>query len=63
MSVLLTIITPGATDGHAKNRSIYIEQQDQYRLTPLYDILSAFPAFISVPIFEEMRRYSKRILT
>ena len=33
----------GATDGHAKNFSIFLEQQDQYRLTPLYDILSAFP--------------------
>ena len=34
----------GATDGHAKNFSIFLEQQDQYRLTPLYDILSAFPS-------------------
>ncbi|MDP4530389.1 type II toxin-antitoxin system HipA family toxin [Alkalimonas delamerensis] len=34
----------GATDGHAKNFSIFIERQDHYRLTPLYDILSAFPA-------------------
>ncbi|MCF4010602.1 HipA domain-containing protein [Rheinheimera sp. UJ63] len=34
----------GATDGHAKNFSIFLEQQDQYWLTPLYDILSAFTA-------------------
>lgn len=34
----------GATDGHAKNFSIFIDKGDQYRLTPLYDILSAFPA-------------------
>jgi serine/threonine-protein kinase HipA len=34
----------GATDGHAKNFSIFLERQDQYRLTPLHDILSAFPA-------------------
>ncbi|CUS47717.1 MAG: toxin-antitoxin system HipA family toxin component [Idiomarinaceae bacterium HL-53] len=33
----------GATDGHAKNFSIFIDKGDQYRLTPLYDILSAFP--------------------
>lgn len=34
----------GATDGHAKNFSVFIERENQYRLTPLYDILSAFPA-------------------
>jgi len=39
----------GATDGHAKNFSIFIEQHDQYRLTPRYDILSAFPPFLLSP--------------
>ncbi|MFB9223798.1 HipA domain-containing protein [Paracoccus cavernae] len=34
----------GATDGHAKNFSIFLEP-DGFRLTPLYDILSAAPAF------------------
>ncbi|RUO76160.1 type II toxin-antitoxin system HipA family toxin [Idiomarina seosinensis] len=34
----------GATDGHAKNFSVFIERENRYRLTPLYDILSAFPA-------------------
>lgn len=34
----------GATDGHAKNFSIFLEP-DGFRLTPLYDILSAMPAF------------------
>ncbi|MFS1471958.1 type II toxin-antitoxin system HipA family toxin [Vibrio breoganii] len=33
----------GATDGHAKNFSIYLEQGGSYRLTPFYDILSAYP--------------------
>lgn len=33
----------GATDGHAKNYSIYIEKGGSYRLTPFYDILSAYP--------------------
>jgi serine/threonine-protein kinase HipA len=33
----------GATDGHAKNFSIFIEAGGSYRLTPFYDILSAFP--------------------
>ncbi len=32
-----------ALDGHAKNFSVAIEAQGRYRLTPLYDILSAYP--------------------
>lgn len=32
----------GATDGHAKNFSIFIEKGGSYRLTPFYDILSAY---------------------
>jgi serine/threonine-protein kinase HipA len=43
----------GATDGHAKNFSIFIEQHDQYRLTPLYDILSAFPAISKKGLHEK----------
>ncbi|MFE8116313.1 type II toxin-antitoxin system HipA family toxin [Brenneria goodwinii] len=34
-----------ATDGHAKNFSLFIEPQGRYRLTPFYDILSMYPAF------------------
>lgn len=33
----------GAIDGHAKNFSLSIEAQGRYRLTPLYDVLSAYP--------------------
>jgi serine/threonine-protein kinase HipA len=32
-----------AIDGHAKNFSIFIEPFGSYRLTPLYDIISAYP--------------------
>lgn len=32
-----------ATDGHAKNFSIFHESHNTYRLTPFYDILSAWP--------------------
>jgi serine/threonine-protein kinase HipA len=32
-----------ATDGHAKNFSLFIEAEGRFRLTPRYDILSAFP--------------------
>ncbi len=33
----------GATDGHAKNFSIYLHPGGGYALTPLYDVLSAQP--------------------
>lgn len=33
----------GAIDGHAKNYSVFIEPDSAYVMTPLYDILSAFP--------------------
>lgn len=32
-----------APDGHAKNFSIFIERQGRYSLTPLYDVMSAYP--------------------
>jgi serine/threonine-protein kinase HipA len=32
-----------ATDGHAKNFSIFIEPGGSYRLTPMYDVISAYP--------------------
>ena len=32
-----------ATDGHAKNFSLFIEVDGSYRLTPFYDIMSVYP--------------------
>ncbi|MCS5712297.1 HipA domain-containing protein [Candidatus Berkiella aquae] len=32
-----------AIDGHAKNFSIFIEPEGKYQLTPLYDVMSAYP--------------------
>ncbi len=32
-----------AIDGHAKNFSVFIEPEGRFRLTPLYDIMSAYP--------------------
>jgi serine/threonine-protein kinase HipA len=32
-----------ATDGHAKNYSIFLQAKGKYHLTPFYDILSAYP--------------------
>jgi serine/threonine-protein kinase HipA len=33
----------GAIDGHAKNFSIFLLQGGSFKLTPLYDVISAFP--------------------
>ncbi|WP_420473789.1 type II toxin-antitoxin system HipA family toxin [Noviherbaspirillum sp. ST9] len=38
-----------APDGHAKNFSIFIDRGDAFRMTPLYDVLSAWPAIGSGP--------------
>ncbi len=35
----------GATDGHAKNFSIFLGPGGSYHLTPLYDVLTAEPSF------------------
>lgn len=34
----------GATDGHAKNFSVFLKPNSGLRLTPFYDILTAYPA-------------------
>jgi serine/threonine-protein kinase HipA len=35
----------GATDGHAKNFSLFLRPAGRFQLTPFYDVLSAQPAF------------------
>ena len=35
----------GATDGHAKNFSLFLTPGGRYRMTPLYDIMTAQPRF------------------
>jgi len=42
-----------AIDGHGKNFSLFIEAGSSYRMTPLYDIISAFPLFASGGIQEK----------
>jgi HipA-like C-terminal domain len=39
----LTFWLMAATDGHAKNYSIFLQPADTYITTPLYDVLSIFP--------------------
>jgi serine/threonine-protein kinase HipA len=40
----------GATDGHAKNFSIFVSPGGRFRLTPLYDVISAQPSVDSKQI-------------
>lgn len=37
------------TDGHAKNFSVFLRPQGRFHLTPLYDVLSAWPASGTAP--------------
>jgi serine/threonine-protein kinase HipA len=37
----------GATDGHAKNFSIYLGRGGRLRLTPMYDVLTAQPSLVT----------------
>ena len=38
-----------ATDGHAKNFSVFLRPRGTYHLTPLYDVLSAYPILAAGP--------------
>lgn len=40
-----------APDGHAKNFSIFIEPNGEIRLTPLYDIISAYPLILKKQLY------------
>jgi serine/threonine-protein kinase HipA len=40
----------GATDGHAKNFSVFLTAGGRFKLTPLYDILSAQPSLDALEI-------------
>src|SRR4029077_7923453 len=37
----------GATDGHAKNFSIFLGRGGRFKLTPVYDVLTARPSLAS----------------
>jgi serine/threonine-protein kinase HipA len=45
----LAFMLLAATDGHAKNYSIFIRPRDAYEMTPLYDIISMWPYYGNAP--------------
>jgi serine/threonine-protein kinase HipA len=51
----------GATDGHAKNFSVYLGSGGTYHLTPLYDILTAQPSLESHEINRKQMRLAMSI--
>lgn len=53
----------GATDGHAKNFSIFISPGGRYRLTPFYDVLTAEPALRSETITRRQMKMAMSVGT
>ena len=51
----------GATDGHAKNFSVYLGSGGSYHLTPLYDILTAQPSLDGKQINRNQMRLSMSV--
>lgn len=51
----------GATDGHAKNFSIFLAPGGRYHLTPLYDVLTAQPSFERKQIDRRQMRLSMSV--
>ena len=43
----------GATDGHAKNFSVFLMPGQRFRMTPLYDVLSAQPSVAANQVSEK----------
>lgn len=51
----------GATDGHAKNFSLFLHPGGGFRLTPLYDIMSAQPNFDAKQIQRDQLRLAMSV--
>lgn len=45
LQAITLFILLGATDGHAKNFSIFLSAGGRFHMTPIYDVISAQPAF------------------
>lgn len=53
----------GATDGHAKNFSMFLGPGGSYRLTPLYDVLTAQPSFDAGQVQRKQMKLSMSVGT
>ncbi|MCS6327615.1 MAG: type II toxin-antitoxin system HipA family toxin [Nitrospira sp.] len=53
----------GATDGHAKNFSMFLGPGGSYRLTPLYDVLTAQPSLDAGQVQRKQMKLSMSVST
>lgn len=51
----------GATDGHAKNFSIFLQPGGRFSLTPLYDVMSSQPAMDAGQLRKNQFRLANRV--
>jgi serine/threonine-protein kinase HipA len=51
----------GATDGHAKNFSIFLGPGGRFRMTPLYDILTAQPSLVARQIVRKQMKLAMSV--
>jgi serine/threonine-protein kinase HipA len=51
----------GATDGHAKNFSLFLSPGGGYRLTPLYDVISAEPSVAAHQLRENQMKLAMAV--
>ncbi len=51
-----------AIDGHAKNFSIFLETGGRYHLTPLYDVISAYPLVTNGDIAQQKLKMAMALL-
>ena len=48
----------GATDGHAKNFSVFLQPGGRFRLTPLYDVMSVQPAVYAAQLRRNQMKFA-----
>ena len=51
----------GATDGHAKNFSVFLGPGGRFRLTPLYDVLTAQPSLDAHQIHQKQMKLAMSV--
>lgn len=61
MKTMVAFWLIGATDGHAKNFSLFLAPGGQFRATPLYDVLSADPSLADHQINQKQMRLAMAI--
>lgn len=59
--ILFWLLT--AIDGHAKNFSLFIHPAGRFRLTPLYDILSAYPLLADHPLQKQKIKMAMALIS